>query len=103
MTTIKSVKPYGNQVLVVQDESEKKIGSLFVPQTAEKKPSTGKVFSVGPGKQVEDGSFLPIRLKEGDLILFTKFSGTEVRTPYGSFLLVDADAIQAVFETEEAQ
>lgn len=98
---IKTVLPYGNQLLVKQFESDdKSAGGLYIPESAKKKPSQGKVLAVGIGKRLENGEMSPIRIDVGNLVLFTKFTGVPVNTSEGEFLLVEADNVLAVFEVE---
>jgi chaperonin GroES len=61
------------------DGEEKTTGGIIIPDTAKEKPSEGKVIAVGPGAKTEDGKILPMEVKVGDLVLFGKWSGTEVK------------------------
>jgi chaperonin GroES len=61
------------------DGEEKTAGGIIIPDTAKEKPSEGKVIAVGPGAKTEDGKILPMEVKIGDLVLFGKWSGTEVK------------------------
>ncbi|MBM5786692.1 MAG: co-chaperone GroES, partial [Pelagibacterales bacterium] len=61
------------------DSEEKTAGGIIIPDTAKEKPSEGKVVAVGPGARTEDGKLLPMDVKVGDLVLFGKWSGTEVK------------------------
>jgi chaperonin GroES len=61
------------------DGEEKTAGGIIIPDTAKEKPSEGKVIAVGPGAKTEDGKILPMEVKVGDLVLFGKWSGTEVK------------------------
>ena len=70
-----------NDRVLVQplDGEEKTAGGIIIPDTAKEKPSEGKVIAVGPGAKTEDGKILPMEVKVGDLVLFGKWSGTEVK------------------------
>jgi chaperonin GroES len=57
----------------------KTAGGIIIPDTAKEKPSEGKIIAVGPGAKTEDGKILPMEVKVGDLVLFGKWSGTEVK------------------------
>jgi chaperonin GroES len=73
-------RPLHDRVLVQPlDGEEKTAGGIIIPDTAKEKPSEGKVIAVGPGAKTEDGKILPMEVKIGDLVLFGKWSGTEVK------------------------
>ncbi len=75
-----SLKPLGNR-LVVQPIEEEEItaGGIVLPETAKEKPQKGTVLAVGPGERNDDGDYIAMELKEGDKVLFAKYSGTEVK------------------------
>ena len=64
---------------VVLDSEEKTAGGIIIPDTAKEKPQEGKVVAVGSGARTEDGKVIPMDVKIGDLVLFGKWSGTEVK------------------------
>ena len=73
-----SIKPLGDRVVVKPQEAEEKTaGGLFIPDTAKEKPQRGTVVAVGPGK-VENGTKIDMTVKEGDTVLYGKYSGTEI-------------------------
>ena len=73
-------RPFHDRVLVQPlDGEEKTAGGIIIPDTAKEKPSEGKIIAVGPGAKTEDGKILPMEVKVGDLVLFGKWSGTEVK------------------------
>ena len=73
-------RPLHDRVLVqLLDGEEKTAGGIIIPDTAKEKPSEGKIIAVGPGAKTEDGKILPMEVKVGDLVLFGKWSGTEVK------------------------
>jgi len=73
------VKPLGDRVLVKPLEGQEKTkGGIVIPDTAKEKPQEGKVISVGKGKVSDDGKLTPLEIKEGDKILYGKYSRTEV-------------------------
>ena len=73
-------RPWHDRVLVhPRDGEEKTAGGIIIPDTAKEKPSEGKVIAVGPGAKTEDGKIVPMEVKVGDLVLFGKWSGTEVK------------------------
>ena len=73
-------RPLHDRVLVQPlDGEEKTAGGIIIPDTAKEKPSEGKIIAVGSGAKTEDGKILPMEVKVGDLVLFGKWSGTEVK------------------------
>ena len=64
---------------VVLDSEEKTSGGIIIPDTAKEKPQEGKVVAIGSGARTEDGKVIPMDVKVGDLVLFGKWSGTEVK------------------------
>ncbi|KPJ78356.1 MAG: molecular chaperone GroES [Deltaproteobacteria bacterium SG8_13] len=74
------IKPMNDRVLVVRVEEEQKTaGGIIIPDTAKEKPQEGKVVAVGPGKVNDDGKRVPVEVKAGDRILFSKYAGTEIK------------------------
>ncbi|MSO81403.1 MAG: co-chaperone GroES [Alphaproteobacteria bacterium] len=75
-----SFRPLQDRVVVRRlDEVEKTAGGIIIPDTAKEKPSEGKVIAVGPGARNERGEIAALDVKVGDLVLFGKWSGTEVK------------------------
>jgi|TARA_B100002003_G_scaffold125320_1_gene115628 chaperonin GroES len=73
-------KPLHDRVLIeVLDSEEKTSGGIIIPDTAKEKPQEGEVVAVGPGAKSEDGKISPMDVKVGDIVLFGKWSGTEVK------------------------
>jgi chaperonin GroES len=77
---------------------EKSKGGIIIPDTAKEKPAEGKVLSVGKGKVLENGEVKPLDIKEGDRILFSKYSGTEVKIGGEEYLIMREDDILGVIE-----
>ena len=74
------IKPLNDRVLVVREEQEQKsAGGIIIPDTAKEKPQRGKVVAVGPGKIGENGQRIPLEVKAGDRILFSKYAGTDIK------------------------
>jgi chaperonin GroES len=91
-----SIKPLADRVLVEpKKESEEKIGSLYVPDTAKEKPQEGKVIEVGSGKY-ENGKHTPLEVKVGDNVLYGKYSGTEVKQGGKEYLIIRESDILAI-------
>ena len=101
MTTKVAVKvrPLHDRIIVQRiDEGEQKVGGIIIPDTAKEKPQQGKVIAVGAGKQNDDGKRLALDVKEGDTILFGKYSGQEIKIDGEEHLIMREDEILAVLE-----
>ena len=93
------VKPLNDRVLVLRiEETEKTAGGIIIPDTAKEKPQEGKVIAVGAGRVNEDGKRLPLDVKEGDRILFGKYSGNEIKIDAVEHLIMREDDILAIVE-----
>ena len=74
------VRPLHDRILVKRvAEEEKTAGGLFIPDTAKEKPQRGQIVATGKGRVTEDGKILPLEVKSGDKILFSKYAGTELK------------------------
>ena len=74
-----NLQPLSDRVLVKRLEIEEKTaGGLFIPDTAKEKPVCGEVIAVGPGRISEEGKSIPMSVKKGDVVLFTKYVGNDV-------------------------
>lgn len=94
-----SIRPYQDRVVVQRLESEaKSAGGIVIPDTAKEKPQQGKVLAVGKGK-FQDGKFFPLDVKPGDVILFGKYAGNEVKIGEKELLIIREDDIMGVVET----
>lgn len=83
------LKPLADRVLVkVEEEETKTMGGILLPDTAQKKSQKGVVVAVGSGKMTEEGKRLPLEVKEGDEVLFAKYSGTEIEDKGEKYLLL---------------
>lgn len=76
---MKNIKPLGNRVLILRSKAKTTKGGILLPETAKEKPKEGVVIAVGPGKFDESGKRETINLKVGDTVLFSSYSGTEVK------------------------
>jgi chaperonin GroES len=92
-----SVKPLNDRVLVLRiEEDDKTSGGIIIPDTAKEKPQQGKVVAVGPGKLDEKGVRLPMAVKDGDLVLFGKYAGTEIKIDGVEHLIMREDDILGI-------
>jgi chaperonin GroES len=97
------IRPLHDRLIVRPlDEGEQKIGGIIVPDTAKEKPQQGKVTAAGNGKYKEDGTRTPLDVKAGDLILFGKYSGQEIKLDGEEYLIMREDEVLAVIEGGEA-
>lgn len=93
------LKPLNEHILVQRLEQESiSKGGIIIPDTAKEKPAKGAVIAVGPGKRAKDGSRLAIDLKPGDVVLFGKYSGTEVKLNGTEYMILREDDVLAVVE-----
>ncbi len=94
-----AIRPLHDRVLVKRVEEEQKTkGGIIIPDTAKEKPIEGKVVAVGNGKLMDNGEVRPLAVKEGDRVLFGKYSGTEVKIEGEEHLILREDDILAVIE-----
>ncbi len=92
-----NIRPLGDRVLVQPlEEQEVKKGGIIIPDTAKEKPQEGKILSVGPGKRDDAGKLIPLDVKEGDKILFSKYGGTEISVDGEKMLIMREDDILGV-------
>ena len=90
-------RPLGDRVLIKRvEEEEKTKGGIIIPDTAKEKPQEGKVIAVGPGARDDNGKVQPLDVKAGDLILFGKWSGTEVKIDGEDLLVIKESDIMGV-------
>ena len=93
------IRPLHDRILVKRiEEQEVKKGGIIIPDTAKEKPQEGKVIAVGTGKVTEDGKKLPMAVKEGDRILFGKYSGSEVKIDGEEYLILREEDILGVLD-----
>ena len=93
------LRPLNDRILVKRvEEKAKTKGGIIIPDSAKEKPAEGKVVSVGNGKMNEDGKRIPVEIKEGDSILFGKYSGTEVKIENEEYLIMREDDVLGIIE-----
>ena len=87
--------------LVVKPENataEKTVGGIIIPDTAKEKPTEGEVIAVGTGKVLENGQKLPLEVKVGDRIIFSKYAGTEVKLDGDEYVIFSERDVLAIIE-----
>jgi chaperonin GroES len=90
------VKPLGDRILVARVEEDEVKGGIIIPDTAKEKPQKGKVISVGAGKKDDSGKVIQMEVKEGDSILFGKYSGTEIKIDNEEYLIMREDDVLGI-------
>jgi chaperonin GroES len=92
-------RPLHDRVVVRRIEAEEKsVGGIIIPDTAKEKPSQGEVIAVGPGGRDEAGKLIPIDVREGDRVLFGKWSGTEVKIDGEELLIMKESDIMGIID-----
>ncbi|GAA3151383.1 co-chaperone GroES [Planomonospora alba] len=94
------VKPLGDRIVVQPLEAEQTTASgLVIPDTAKEKPQEGRVLAVGPGNWDDEGSKrIPLDVNEGDIVLYSKYGGTEVKYGGEEYLVLSARDVLAIIE-----
>jgi chaperonin GroES len=93
------MKPLHDRIIVRRiEEGEQKIGGIIIPDSAKEKPQQGKVIAVGNGKIKDDGKRIPLDVKEGDTILFGKYSGQEIKINGEEHLIMREDEVLAIVD-----
>ena len=93
------IRPLHDRMLVKRlDEEEKTAGGIIIPESAKEAPAEGKVIAVGPGKVDDNGKIVPMGVKEGDRILFSKYSGSEVKMEGVEYLIMREDEVLGIVE-----
>ncbi|MGB0058801.1 co-chaperone GroES [Candidatus Binatus sp.] len=96
---MKGLRPLGDRILVKRvKEEERTKGGIIIPDTAKEKPQEGKIVAVGKGKRDDNGKLIPIEVKEGDKILFGKYSGSEFKLEGEDLLILREDDILGIIE-----
>jgi chaperonin GroES len=97
-TEVKTViKPLGDRVVVKRIEEEPKTkGGIVLPDTAKEKPQKGKVIAVGTGRILDNGQKVPLEVKEGDIVVFAKYGGTEIEIDGEEYVILSERDLLAV-------
>jgi chaperonin GroES len=91
------LRPLHDRVLVKRlEEQDERHGRILIPDTAKEKPQEGQVIAVGTGKVTDDGRHLPLAVKQGDRILFGKYSGSEVKLDGEEFLIMKEEDVLGI-------
>jgi len=92
-----NIKPLGDRVLVeAVDEKEEMKGGIYIPDSAKEKPQEAKVIAVGPGKRDDSGKIIPAEVKVGDVVLTSKYGGTDIKLDNKEYKILNASDILAI-------
>jgi chaperonin GroES len=94
------IKPLHDNILVERIEQEERKGGIIIPDTAKEKPQQGKVIAIGNGRRDEKGNKIPLDVKKGDIILFGKYSGNEIKIEDKEYLIMREDDVLGIVEKE---
>ncbi len=93
------IRPLYDRIVVKRIEEQETIrGGIIIPDSAKEKPQQGKVIAAGSGKSKDDGKRVPLDVKAGDLILFGKYSGQEIKLDGDEYLIMREDEVLGVIE-----
>ncbi len=93
------LKPIGDKIIVEPEKEEEKTKSgIVLPDTAKEKPQRGKVIAVGPGKILDNGQRSPMEIKEGDIVIYSKYAGTEIKIDDKEYLILSDRDVLSVLE-----
>jgi len=96
-----NLKPLEDRIVVKPlEEEETTVSGIVIPDTAKEKPQEGKVVAVGPGR-FEDGQRVPMDVKAGDSVIYSKYGGTEVKVEGDEYLILSARDVLAVVEKKK--
>jgi chaperonin GroES len=93
------IRPLQDRILVKRvDEEAKTAGGIIIPDTAKEKPQEGKVIATGNGKPDDDGNLVPLEVKKGDRVLFSKYAGTEINIENEEHLISREEDVLGILE-----
>jgi len=99
-----NVRPLHDRLIIQRlDEGEQKVGGIIIPDSAKEKPQQGKVIAAGNGKSKDDGKRIKLDVKAGDLILFGKYSGQEIKLDGQEYIIMREDEILGVISGVDAK
>ncbi|WP_017326109.1 co-chaperone GroES [Synechococcus sp. PCC 7336] len=96
---VSSLKPLGDRVFIkIAERDERTTGGIYLPDAAQEKPQVGEIVAVGPGKRNDSGELVPLDVKTGDKVLYSKYAGTEVKLGDDECVLLAERDILAIVE-----
>ena len=94
-----NLKPLGDRVVVEHvEQADKSAGGVFLPDTAKEKPQEGKVLAIGSGRTLDNGTKVPMEVKVGDRILYSKYSGSEVKMDGKEYLIISEKDVLGIVQ-----
>jgi len=94
-----NVRPLHDRLIIQRlEDGDQKIGGIIIPDSAKEKPQQGKVIAAGNGKSKDDGTRIPLDVKAGDLILFGKYSGQEIKLDGEEYIIMREDEVLGVVD-----
>ena len=94
-----SLKPLGNRVVVKPvEEEDVTAGGIVLPESAKEKPQKGEILAIGPGDRDDDGKRIELDVAEGDIVLYAKYSGTEIKLDGDKLLILRESDLLAIVE-----
>lgn len=97
MATKTAIRPLEDRILVRPEEGEETtISGIVIPDTAKEKPQEGTILAVGPGKRSETGDLIPMDVKEGDRVMYSKYGGTEIKVDGEDLLILSSRDVLAI-------
>lgn len=94
-----NLKPLGDRVIVEPQEKEEMTASgIVLPETAKEKPQQGTILAIGPGRRDEDGDYIEMDVATGDVVLYAKYAGTEVKIDGTKYLILKESDILAIVQ-----
>ncbi len=94
-----NVRPLHDRILVRRtSEEDKTVGGIIIPDTAKEKPQKGKVVATGKGRVTEDGKTVPLEVKAGDTVLFSKYSGTDLKLDGVDYLMISENDVLGIIQ-----
>jgi chaperonin GroES len=92
-----NLKPLGDRVVVEHVEQQDKTpGGVFLPDTAKEKPQEGLILAAGPGRMLENGTVVPPAVKAGDRVIYSKYSGSEIKLDGKEYLIISEKDVLAI-------
>jgi chaperonin GroES len=90
-------KLLGDKVLIkIEEAQEVKKGGIIIPDSAKEKPQEGKIILIGPGRKTDDGKIVPMEVKIGDVVLYEKYAGKEIKIDGQEYVIIGQDDILLV-------
>src|SRR5947209_17857822 len=97
-----NIRPLYDRIVVkrIENDAEKTLGGLFIPDSAKEKPQEAEVIAVGKGKRLEDGKVIPLDVQVGDRILFGKYSGSDIKLDQEEYLIMREDEVLGILDAQ---